>query len=278
MTRTHRTRWYRAAAGLALALPVWALVEPARLVVVERELRLPGWPTGLTGLRVAVLADLHTGSPWTGLDKIARVVRRTNEQRPDLIVLLGDYVVHGVIGGSFVEPADTAKALRHLAAPLGVLAVLGNHDWWHDGAQVRAAFEAEGIRVLENETARVARRGIPLFIAGLADLWTRTPDIQKVLRDVPAASPVIVLTHSPDVFPAIPPRVALTLAGHTHGGQVALPLLGRLVVPSAYRQRYAYGHIFEDGRQMFVSSGIGTSILPVRFRVPPEIVILTLRP
>jgi len=115
-----------------------------------------------------------------------------------------------------------------------------------------------------------------LWIAGLADAWTRPQDIEATLGQIPPGHTVIALTHNPDVFVNIPPSVALTLAGHTHGGQVNLPFLGRLVVPSDYGQRFAAGHIVEDGKQLFVTTGIGTSVFPVRFRVPPEIVLLTL--
>ncbi len=122
------------------------------------------------------------------------------------------------------------------------------------------------------------RDGAALWLAGIADLWTRTPDIDKALAMVVDDGPVLMFTHNPDLFPRVPARVALTLAGHPHGGQVDLPLLGRLVVPSEFGARYADGHVVEEGRHLFVSSGVGTSILPVRFRVPPEVVVLTLRP
>jgi hypothetical protein len=114
------------------------------------------------------------------------------------------------------------------------------------------------------------------WIAGVADLWTRPVNIPRALSGVPAEEPVLLLTHNPDVFPDVPARVALTLAGHTHGGQVALPFVGRPILPSRYGQRYAYGLVVEEGRALFVSPGIGTSLLPVRFRVPPEISIVTL--
>src|SRR4030095_10957928 len=111
-----------------------------------------------------------------------------------------------------------------------------------------------------------------------ADLWTRRPDVEGTLRKIPLdRNPIIMLTHNPDVFPDIPARVSLTLAGHTHGGQVNLPFVGRPIVTSTFGQRYAIGHITEQGHHLFVSSGLGTSIIPVRFRVPPEIVILTIR-
>lgn len=130
--------------------------------------------------------------------------------------------------------------------------------------------------VLENQAARVESGGRAFWLVGVADLWTRRPDIAGALAQVAGEDPVILLTHNPDIFPDVPPRVSLTLAGHTHGGQVNLPFLGRPVVPSRFGQRYAMGHVVEQGRHLFVSGGIGTSIIPVRFRVPPESVILTL--
>jgi uncharacterized protein len=124
--------------------------------------------------------------------------------------------------------------------------------------------------------ASVEHHGRRLWFAGLADLDARRPDVAGTLARVPSGDPVVVLTHRPDVFPDVPARVALTLAGHTHGGQVRLPLLGALVVPSKFGSRYAAGLIEEQGRRLFVTSGIGTSTVPVRLGVPPEIAEITL--
>jgi predicted MPP superfamily phosphohydrolase len=256
---------------------VWSvLVEPGRLVVRQTDVVSPLWPRGRKPLRIAVLTDLHVGSFRNGLDHLDEVVSRTNAQGPDLVVLLGDFVIHGVAGGNFAAPEPGAERLGRLRTRHGVIAVLGNHDWWYDGGRVRAALERAGIRVLENEAVPLGEAGQRFWVAGLGDLWTRPVDIPGALARVPAGEPVLLLTHNPDIFPKVPARVALTLAGHTHGGQVALPLVGRPIVPSRYGQRYAYGLVVEDGRPLFVSSGIGTSIIPVRFRVPPEIAMVTL--
>jgi uncharacterized protein len=255
---------------------VWAVgIEPGWVVTRETRVPITRWPTDLGPLRIAALADLHTGAPHITVDKIREIVSTVNAARPDLIVLLGDYVIHGVAGGRFVPVEQTAAALRDLRAPLGVFAVLGNHDWWHDGPRCARALEAVGIRVLEDTAAEVAVRGRPLWIAGVSDARTRPAAIGRALAPVPTGAPVIALTHNPDLFVRVPTRVLLTLAGHTHGGQVNLPVLGRLIVPSQFGERYAIGHIHEDGRDLFVSSGIGTSIIPVRFRVPPEISLIT---
>jgi predicted MPP superfamily phosphohydrolase len=196
-----------------------------------------------------------------------------NASEPDLVLLAGDYVIHGIAGGTFVPPEDIAPVLAGLEAPLGVFAVLGNHDWWLDGPRVRLALESAGIRVIDDEAVRPSG----FWLVGLGDLWEAPPDIPAVLEAIDDAAPVIAFTHNPDVFPQMPPRVALTLAGHTHGGQVRFPILGAPVVPSSYGQRYAHGHVVENGRHLFVTSGLGTSIIPARFRVPPEVALLRLR-
>ncbi len=267
-----------AVGALALGLAAWAFVfEPASLRTVEREITPPNWPRACDGIRVAVLADLHVGSPFNGLDRLTRIVRQTLEAKPDLILLAGDYVIDGVPGGRFVPPEDTAAGLRQLAAPMGVWAVLGNHDWWLDAARVRRAFESNGIPVLEDSARRVQARSCSLWLLGIGDFWESRHDLRSALAQVTDADPVVAFTHNPDVFPDVPARVSLTIAGHTHGGQVRIPFIGRPVVPSRYGQRYAIGHVVEQGRHLFVSSGIGTSILPVRFLVPPEISIVVLR-
>ena len=270
-----------AVTALALSLifaGIWAFfIEPNRLVIKEETIQLAAWPAGFENLKIAVLADLHVGSPYIDASKLQDIVSKVNEGQPDLVVLLGDYVIQGVRGGKFVEPELIAENLKGLRARHGVFAVLGNHDWWYDGGRVMRAFEAVGIRVLEDDVARIERNGQSIWLAGLADMWTNQPDIEGTLQKVMDESPVIALTHNPDLFPRIPSKVILTLAGHTHGGQVNLPFVGRLRVPSEFGQRFAAGHIVENNHHLFVTTGIGTSIIPVRFRVPPEIVFLTLK-
>lgn len=259
-------------------LAAWGFwLEPASLRNEDHELRLPSWPRACDGLRVAILADLHVGSPHNGLANLAAVVDLAQAASPDLILLAGDYVIHGVVGGSFVSPERSARELSRLSAPGGVFAVLGNHDWWLDAVRVRNALEAEGIAVLEDAARPVALDRCRFWLAGVSDLWEGPHDVGKALARVPPAAPTILFTHNPDIFPALPRRVTLTIAGHTHGGQVYLPGIGRPIVPSEFGERFAIGHIVEDGRHLFVSSGVGTSIVPVRFLVPPEVSVLRLR-
>src|SRR2546421_12853344 len=261
---------------LTLSAGLWGFfIEPNRLIIHYETIQIDDWPKALSGLRIALIGDIHTGAPFINDSKLQRIVELTNQQQPDLIVLLGDYMSPNSWHSHQVEPEVTAAALKNLHAPLDVYAILGNHDWWYNGEKVRRAFEQNGIRVLEDEVAEVKWHDKAFYVAGLADLWTRPQHINETIAKVPAGSPIIALTHNPDVFPGLPRSVSLLLAAHTHGGQVNLPLIGRPVEPSDFGQRYARGHVFENGHHLFVTSGIGTSILPVRFRVPPEIVVLT---
>jgi predicted MPP superfamily phosphohydrolase len=262
---------------LALSCAIWGfLVEPNRLVLREQTIQIDNWPKELSGLRIAVISDLHAGSPFIDESKMRRIVAETNREKPDLVLLLGDFVIKERFYKHPIAPDVTAGILKDLSAPLGVYSVLGNHDWWGEHG-VESALEQNGIHDLENEVAEIKWRDRSFWLAGLSDLWTRPQHVNETIAKAPPGSAIIAITHNPDIFPDLPAGVPLLLAGHTHGGQVNLPLLGRLIVPSQFGQRYAAGHVFENGHHLFVTTGIGTSILPVRFRVPPEIVILTIR-
>jgi predicted MPP superfamily phosphohydrolase len=262
---------------LALALTLWATwLEPASLRVQQVDVLL-AWPYARP-LRVAVVSDLHVGAPYHGLARLPSTVDRINATRPDIICIPGDFVTLGVLGGHFTPPEAIARELARLRAPAGVFAVLGNHDRLFNGPRVRDALTSAGIRVLEDTAVAVPTPSGPVWVAGVSDYWTGPHDIEAALRAVTdTVAPVLLVTHNPDLFPSVPARATLTLAGHTHGGQVRLPLIGAPIVPSAYGQRYARGLVVERGRHLFVSTGIGTSDLPVRLGVPPTIFVLTLR-
>ena len=264
--------------GLA-ALGLWAFwLEPASLHNENHVITLPSWPAKCDGVRVALLADLHVGSPFNGTDKLERIVDMTLAAKPDLILLLGDYVIHRVVGGKFIAPAKIAQSLSRLSAPAGVFAVLGNHDRWYFAKQIENAITGAGISVLEDAAVSVRSRQCEFWLVGLSDFLTGPRDYRAVLAKLPLDEPALAFTHNPDLFPVVPGNVDLIFAGHTHGGQVYFPGIGRLIVPSRYGQRYAMGHIVENGRHLFVSPGLGTSILPVRFLVPPEVSVVTIRP
>lgn len=263
---------------LIVSAGVWSfLIEPNRLIVRQQTIAIKSWPQEFSGLRIALISDIHAGGPFIDEKKLQQIVTTTNALNPDLIVLLGDYMSQNTWHAHEIAPEVIAANLKQLRAPLGVYGVLGNHDWWYNGEKVRRAFEAEGIRILEDDVVEVKWRQGSFWLVGLADMWTRPQHVDETIAKVPSGSAIIALTHNPDIFPKLSKTVPLLLAGHTHGGQVRLPLIGTPVTPSDYGQRYAAGHIFENDHHLFVTSGIGTSILPLRFRVPPEIVILTLK-
>jgi uncharacterized protein len=283
-----RKRWHRQPLwlrrielGLALvafACAAWGFgFEPGSLVQRDYELALPRWSQQCDGLRIDVVSDLHTGSPHNGVDNLDRIVRTLNASDSDAVLMAGDYVILSVFLGTYVPPEAMAEHLRPLTARKPVYAVLGNHDWWKGGGKVRAALESAGVVVLENQSRKVALGRCDLWLTGIGDLWEGHPDIARAFAGTDTSAPTLALTHNPDLFPKVPGQASLLIAGHTHGGQVNLPLVGRLVVPSKLGDRYAVGHVVEGGRHLFVTPGIGTSILPVRFGVPPEISHLTLR-
>jgi predicted MPP superfamily phosphohydrolase len=283
----------------------YAVAESLRQTVTRYSLTPPGWTPGLK-LRLAVIADLHVCEPWMSVERVEEIVAQTNGLGADAILLLGDYVVGHRLGklSKPVAVKGWATPLGKLKAPLGVHAVLGNHDWW-DEREVQArrsgptragrALEAVGIPVYENKAVRLVKDGKPFWLAGLGDqwaFWRRDGDDEEYPRrgrkdfigvdDLPGTmaqvtddAPVVLMAHEPDIFPNVPARVSMTISGHTHGGQ--LRILGYSpVVPSRFGNRFAYGHVIEDGRHMVVSGGLGCSSMPVRLGTPPEIVVLDL--
>ena len=275
MNKTMKWGAFLLAALLGLLLSGWAFyLEPSSLGVRQYVIQVPEWSAANPALRIAVLGDLHVGSPFNDLVKLREIVELTNLQQPDLVLLAGDYVIQGVLGGTRVDPREIASVLGKLQSPAGVYAVLGNHDYWWGVEEVAESLREAGITVLEDEAVHLRQEGLDFWLVGISDFWEGEHNISRALNLVPAGKVVIALTHNPDIFPEIPDRVALTVAAHTHGGQVSLPLIGPPIVPSVYGQRFAAGVVEEDGRHLFVSPGLGTSMLPVRFRVPPEISIV----
>lgn len=278
-------------AGLLASTGVYALgLEPGfRLRVQPYALSPPGWPEGVT-LRIAALADIHAGEPYMTLSRIEEIVDATNALRPDLVVLLGDYPASHPFLTAAVPMPEVAKILSGLRGRHGVFAILGNHDWWEDPQtqavrggtpRIRRHFEAQNLPVLDNDAVRLTVDGHPVWLLGLGDqlafrrLGRGVDDLAGTVAKVGDEGPAILLAHEPDIFPKVPSRIGLTLSGHTHGGQVRAFGYSPLV-PSRYGNRYAYGHVVEDGRHLIVSGGLGTSKVPVRLGVPPEIVLIEL--
>ncbi len=259
-------------------------VEPGlRLVVTEYDLAPPGWPRDFP-LKIAVIADPHAAEPYMSASRIAEIVAATNALAPDLIVLLGDYEANYRFMTRPVPREVWARLWAECHAPLGVQSILGNHDWWFNHARIRMALDDAHIPVMENDAVRLTHRGRPFWLLGLGDQiahirghghFEGVDDLPGTLAKVTDDSPVILLAHEPDIFVDVPERISLTLAGHTHGGQIRLFGYSP-IVPSRYGNRFAYGHIVEGGRHMIVSGGLGCSFAPVRLGVPPEIVLVRL--
>jgi len=269
-------------AGLAgTGAGAYAATEAAcSLVTTDYRLMPPGWRAGHP-LTVTVIADLHAGGPNMGLDRVREVVDAANALRSDLVVVLGDYFATHRFVTERVPHAAWAGELARLKAPLGTWAIFGNHDWWHDIVGVRRALADVRIPVLENDAVLLGNGNAKFWLAGLGDQiaykvghdrFRGVDDLPATLAHIDTDDPIILLAHEPDIFVKVPSRVALTLAGHTHGGQIRIPMMPPLWVPSVYGARYAYGHIVEGGRHLIVSGGLGTSKIPLRLGVPPEIV------
>jgi predicted MPP superfamily phosphohydrolase len=266
--------------------------EPSRLVVNNYPLKLQKWSAKQNGLKIVAISDIHGGSNFVTEERIRKVVRETNAQNPDIIVLLGDYLSRQFFNRNELKmPLETVmENLKGLQAKYGVYAVIGNHDNEFGGAKVREGLENIGYKVLENEVATINYNGEWIRLLGIDDvlkagnLWQKiSDDLKSVLNKSEAkAGKIIVLTHNPDAIAylteelSISDDFSLLIAGHTHGGQCRFPLIGAPVVPSEFEQKYAAGHVRDKGIDVFVTTGIGMSVLPVRFGVPPEIAVLEL--
>jgi predicted MPP superfamily phosphohydrolase len=238
-------------------------------------IEIPGWPADSI-LRIAVLADLHLGSHAGDVLRLEAIVGEVNALSADLILLPGDFVNAMLWGRGRIPPERVAELLSPLKAPLGVFAVIGNHDRDLDGPRVERALEAHGVAVLENKTACIKSGGAEINILGLSDARSGRPEL-SFLTNLSDTGPTIILTHDPVLFAKLPSGPHLMVCGHTHGGQIKLPVLGVLTNASEAPLRWTAGLIEENGRRLFVSTGLGTSGLPFRLGVPPEIALLTVR-
>lgn len=254
----------------------------ARADPVLRRLRVnvTGWPEGAKPVTVALISDIHIGSRAMDTARLARIADQINAAHPDLVLIAGDFIYgHGPEEGARLAPGLTAPLAR-LHAPLGVVAVPGNHDHWTGVRAVREALEAAGVTVLANQAVR---RG-PLRILGFDDSFSGHADVGVTLRSGAGLGGVpVALTHSPGIIGRLPPGVNLLLAGHTHCGQVVFPLIGAPTdwpdpPKRLYDPRYRCGVVRDPGRVTVVTGGLGTSGPALRLGAPPEIWLLTLMP
>jgi predicted MPP superfamily phosphohydrolase len=299
MLRINRRRFLTGSGAFALGavgLGTYATAFEAgtRLDLTSYDVSSPIWPSDFK-LKIAVITDIHACEPWMPAERIGAIVDLTNAQRPDLVVLLGDFAGSQHFVSRYVPPGAWAEQLARLEANLGVYAILGNHDWWSaalptdppdEGQSIRKALVDARIPVLENQAISLGLDGRPFWLVGLGDQlahrWGRyaahgTDDLSGALRQIKDDAPAILLAHEPFIFPRVPDRVALTLCGHTHGGQVRLPFVGAPFAPTRHGVKpFVYGLYSEGDRRLVVSAGLGTSHLPVRFMCTPEVVCVTL--
>lgn len=259
---------------LGLALAGYGYLGALRDPIVRRAtVEMADWPKGQAPLHVALLSDLHVAGPDMPPERLARIVTQVNALKPDLVLIAGDLVSDKRVSTHRYSEAEAVAPLGGLRARLGVVAVLGNHDHWRSTAGIHRALKANHVTVLSNSVTR--RAG--LILAGADDDFTGRADPAALAQAVaPLKGPVVTLSHSPDIVPQLAGRFGLILAGHTHCGQIALPLIGRPATMSRHGDRFACGLIREGGRTIVVSAGLGTSLLPVRIGAPPDLWLLTL--
>lgn len=260
---------------LAMATFAWGYIEATSMPRVRRaEVVLDDWPANAAPVKALLISDTHVAGPDMPPARLTQIVARANALHPDLVLLVGDFVSDKALATRTYSTAEAIAPLGGFRAPLGTIAVLGNHDHWRNAAQSRQALERAGITVLVN---RAIRRG-PLVVAGADDIFTRHADVAAMTRDAARfEGPAIMLSHSPDVAPRLDRRFQAVLAGHTHCGQIAPPLIGPLSTESRYGRRYACGLVRESGRTTIVTAGLGTSMVPLRIGAPPDMWLVTFR-
>ncbi len=257
---------------ISIILAIWGvLIEPRLLVQNDQDFSWQG-PV----LKIAFFSDLHAGSPHISKDYIKNLVRRINEQKPDIILIGGDLVINGVPGGKKMDIEQLVVYLKELSSPLGTYVTLGNHDWWNDGENIRKVLEENGLRVLENDSVFLKHKEKTFWLIGIGDDFTEHADTEKSFSKVYGETPRLVFMHDPAALLKIKHHYSLALAGHMHGGQIFIPGFGAPVTPGAAPKSWAKGWIDFPMGKLFVSRGIGTSILPVRINAIPEYVILDL--
>ena len=273
---SRRGRVLRVALLLGLLLLIWMFAE-ARMMPVLREtsIDLPGYPADAKPFRVVLLTDTHMGGPDQSPARLGRIVAAINALHPDLILLGGDYKGEPKLFGSAYSREAAAAPLGQLRAPLGVVAVLGNHDHWDNAAAWTMLLQGAGITVLRNAAVR---RG-PVTIGGIDDAYTGHDDVAATLAAAaPLGGPLILLSHGAVPFKRGATPAAPFLAGHTHCGQIALPFIGPLYLPYKHPIRYACGRYDEPGgKTIIVSGGVGTSNLPLRLNAVPDYWLITFR-
>ena len=257
---------------------VWGIIVEPYLILDYDNVEIPisKWDKNLDGLKVALVSDIHAGAGPAENWRIRRIVEKTNAAKPDIIFLLGDYVNGGIYYGK-MDMERLSAYLKNLKAPYGVYAILGNHDSYYDTASIRKMLSEAGIHLLENSNAKVSTPRGDFYVAGIADPITQNYFYRPSFANIPKGKPVIFLSHSPDVFREIPPAASVMFSGHTHGGQVRMPFWGSVAKNVKFEKKAVEGLYRKDGKTAYVTRGLGTSRIPVRFMCTPTITLATIR-
>ena len=255
-----------------------AWLETTQVQITHLPIKLAKLPPAFQNFKIVQLSDVHHSS-FVSEAEIITAAQRANDLQPDLIVLTGDYVSHSP---DFIP--GCARALGHLQAKHGVVAVLGNHDHWTDGALMRSELEANGIRVLCNENMRIERDGAHLCLAGVDDMMVKLDDMKAALADTSRDETRILLAHNPALIrEAARAGVDLMLSGHTHGGQINWKLLVPRKETALSRwlhrpsRKFMRGHAVLGNTQLYVNRGFGTVVVPLRYGCTPEITLIELQ-
>jgi len=249
----------------------WLSRAPAHRISRVR-IAITGWPRLSRPLRLLFLSDLHVGSHTNDVERLGGIMSSAAEFQPDLMCLGGDYINSLLFGGGRVPPETIAEILAVVKSPLGGFSILGDHDELYGGPAIAGALRDAGLTALRDEVARVVFDGHEITIVGVSPDASRLPDL---IRQARVGNPMIVLAHDPAAFAQLPREAScLMLCGHTPGGQIRFPLLGPLVNMSDAPLAWTYGHVVEGDNHLYVTSGLGVSLIPLRLGIPPEIVLI----
>jgi predicted MPP superfamily phosphohydrolase len=242
-------------------------------IVQQAELSVDGIDRSL---RILVLTDIHVAGPDMPPTRLSRIVSELNRFQPDLVLIAGDLVSEKRLATHVYTAAEVVEPLAEIRAPLGTVAVLGNHDHWFDSEALGVQLQKQRIKVLENSAIDLG----PIVVGGVGDEFTGHDDVPATVAAMAGFKPKprVVIMHSPDAIPELTTPVTAIFAGHTHCGQIAVPIFGPISYMSRYGERFACGAIEDGGQKVFVGAGLGTSILPLRFGAPPDVWLVTLRP
>ncbi len=269
---------------MAIALPAYMYSVAVRNPIIRRAtVKMPDWPAVTPPIKVMLISDVHVAGPDMPPERLARIVTQVNAAKPDLVMFAGDFVSDKRLSAKRYDGVQAMAPLAKLNAPMGAVAVMGNHDHWRGLDEMMAALDNAGVRTLTNEAARFG----PLVIGGVDDDFTDHANVYGTLAAMerlnePGKTARVILSHSPDITPQVPNagkpnHISLILAGHTHCGQIQFPIIGAISYVSRYGNRYACGTIRENGKTIVVGAGLGTSVLPLRLGAVPDMWLLTLR-